>query len=236
MTSPDWTAEAQEALWEVSQQHGLRLGVSDQVAVARALVRKEVTAASPDDVKRAFTEAGLKEPSTAFAKGVLARVKGVRAKPSLLNVLLDFRRDAIRNLSRQYGGKPKPEDPLRNHLLMYLPERGYAEARTGKGQTDILLPPPDDAIIETKVWTTLAVFEAGMTELRRYIETEHPNQAFMVVFGDREPLPSISEDPHQEIAEERHLEGLVVPVLVVPFEVEPPSKVGRSKGRNRGGQ
>jgi hypothetical protein len=238
MASPDWSAEALEAVWETSREYGLRMEVSQQVAVARALARTQHGDATPNDVKDAFTSAGLDRPSNAFAKEVLARVRGVPPKPSLRAVLLDFRGDAIRNLSRQFGGKAKPEGALRNHLLMYLPRRGYAEAQTGRGQTDILLPPPEDALIETKVWTTLQVFEDGMLELGEYIRTEQPKQAFMVVFGDREPLPSIVADHRQDIAEERPLAGLVVPVIVVPFDVVPPSKVGREerKRRKRDGQ
>jgi hypothetical protein len=187
-------------------------------------------------VKQAYAAAGLKEPTNAFAKAVLAAVRGVAPRPTLRQVVLDFRRDAIRSLSGQFGGKPKAEDSLRNHLLMYLPKRGYAEAHTGKGRTDILFPRPDDAIIETKVWTTPQVFEDGMVELGEYIRTERPNEALMVVFGDRDPLPSIVSDHRQEIVEERKLEGLVVPVIPVLFDVTPPSKVARTERRKRSGR
>jgi hypothetical protein len=231
MTSSDWGAEAQEALWESSQQFGIRLEVSEQVAVARELAKTDSAALTPHDVRSAFTTVGLSEPPTAFARDVLSRVKGVRPKPSLRDVILDFRLDAIRTLSRQFGGKPKSEDALRNHLLMYLPKRGYAEAHTGKGQTDILLPPPDDTIIETKVWTHLQEFEDGMKEIGEYIRTEGARQAFMVIFGDREPLPAIIVDYRQAIAEEREIGGLQVPVIVVPFDVEAPSKLGQIERR-----
>ncbi len=233
MDSPDWAAEAQEALWEASQQFGVRLEVSEQVAVARQLARADSVGLTSDDVRVAFTTVGLPEPSTAFAREVLSRVKDVHPKASLRDVLLDFRRDAIRTLSRQFGGKPKPEGALRNHLLMYLPKRGYAEAHTGRGQTDILLPAPDDAVIETKVWTSPQNFEDGMKEIGEYIRTEGAKQAFMVVFADREPLPTIIVDHRQAIAEERVIEGLRVPVIVVPFDVEAPSKLGRAERRKK---
>src|SRR5438876_5845836 len=85
------------------------------------------------------------------------------------------------------GGAPQ------QYLLTFLPERGYTEARSGRGKTDILLPKPK-RIIEAKVWTTKLAFEDGIVELGRYIHTEEAEGAYMVVFGDRVPLPGIVAD------------------------------------------
>jgi hypothetical protein len=233
MTSTDWVSDAQEILWAVGKQYGRRLDASDQVVVARELARHRPEVVTAEHVKKAFAAARLAEPPSAFPRDVVARVRRLHPRPSLKEVLLGFREEAIRTLSRQYGGKSKKEDELRRHLLMYLPMRGYAEAQTGRGQTDILVPAPDDAIIETKIWTTELTFEDGMTELGEYIRTEHPKQAFMVVFSDREPLPTIVSDHRQAIAEERNLEGLRVPVVVVAFDVDPPSKVGAMRRRRK---
>jgi hypothetical protein len=159
-------------------------------------------------------------------------VRSVASPPTLHDVLIAYRRFAIQNLSAQFGGKTTgDEEGLRNNLLTYLPTHGFTEARTGRGRTDIRVPKPEDAVIEVKVWTTKQVYEDGLLELERYLHTERPREAFMVVFGDREPLPSIVSDHRQEIAETRTLEGLAVPVIVVPFEVEQPSKIGRNQRR-----
>lgn len=214
----------------------MRLDAADQVRVARALAATDPFALQADDVLAAYRMAGLDDPQPDLVREIVKLAKGVSARPGLREVLLDFRQDAIRNLSRQFGGKPKDEDALRNYLLMYLPTRGYAEAHTGKGKTDVLIPRPDDAVIETKIWTAPQKFEDGMTELGEYIRTERPKQAAMVVFGDRDPLPSIIQDHREAIAEVRELEGLQVPVIVVPFDVEYPSKVGESERRKKRGR
>lgn len=95
----------------------------------------------------------------------------------LLDVLVEYRRFAIREFSGQFGGKTTGrEEELRNNLLTFLPERGYTEARSGRGRTDILLPKPK-RIIKVKVWTTKLVYEDGLVELGRYIHTESPEAA-----------------------------------------------------------
>lgn len=215
----------------------MRLEVSQQVAIARAVSRRPVEDVSPEDVRAAFAELNLRRPPVAYAKAVLASVKGISPKRPILDVLLDYRQFAIRALSGQFGGKTKGrEEELRNNLLTFLPKRGYTEARTGRGRTDILLPAPDEAIIETKVWTTLRTYRDGVEELGRYIHTEQPKQSFMVVFGDRDPLPSIIADHRQENAAAEQLEGLTVPVVVVPFEVDAPSKAAAQQRRRARGK
>jgi hypothetical protein len=231
-TSPDWSPELQEALWETGKDFGVQLEVSQQVAIARAVSRRPVEAVTPEDVRAAFAAIDLPRPSTAYAKAVLASVKGVTPKKTLLHVLLDYRGFAIRALSGQFGGKTRgQEEELRNNLLTFLPKRGYTEARTGRGRTDILVPAPDEAIIEVKVWTDERTYRDGVVELGRYIHTEEPKQAYMVVFGDRDPLPSIIADHRQEMAAEEQLEDLTVPVVVIPFEVDAPSKAAAQQRR-----
>jgi hypothetical protein len=236
-TSADWSTELQEALWEASKDFGIELEVSQQVAIARAVSRRSADTATPEDVRAAFAEIGLPRPSTAYAKAVIASVRGVPEKKTLLDVLLEYRRFAIRSLSRQFGGKTRGrEDELRNNLLTFLPTRGYTEAHTGKGRTDILLPEPDDAIIETKVWTNERTYRDGLEELGRYIHTEQPKQAYMVVFAEREPLPSIITEASQPQAADEHVEGLTVPVVVVPFEVDAPSRAAAEQRRRERGK
>jgi hypothetical protein len=213
-----------EALWEVGRLHGVKLSVADQVSLSRTLSGSPVTAPA---VTSAFTAHGLAAPSRAFVTALVQRIGRVVPRRGLREVLLEYRNFAIRELSGQFGGKTKGrEEELRNNLLTFLPQRGYTEARTGRGRTDILLPSPK-RIIEVKVWTSALTYEDGLVELGRYIQTEEANEAYMVVFGDRQPLPSIISDADQAVAEERSISGLLVPTFVVPFEVEPPSKVAR---------
>lgn len=225
--------EVLEGLWDAETKYGPRLSASDQVALAREILKTPLDRLTVGDIETAFGRVNLARPPRGYASTVLRRIRRLRRPPSLVDELIAFRQFAMRALSRQFGGKTKGrEGELRNALLTYL-QRGYAEAETGRGNTDILLPPPDDAIIETKVWTTRGVYEEGMEELARYIHTEHPKQAALVVFGDRDPLPAIVTKHTQAIAEERELAGLEVSVVVVPFEVDAPSKARRNEKRRR---
>lgn len=226
----DRTAEVSEAMWELERQYGLGLSVPDQVAIARAIASFAGGSLTAAAVAEAFRSRGARPPSRTYSAVLIARVDAIAPRPSLVKVLTDYRRFAIRELSRQFGGKATGrEEELRNNLLTFLPERGYTEARTGRGQTDILLPSPK-RVIEVKVWSTLLVYEDGISELGRYIHTEAPvESAYMVVFGDREPLllSKIVRDDNQELAETRTIEGLRVPIIVVPFESVAPSRIGR---------
>jgi hypothetical protein len=237
MTSPDPSPELMEVLWEAGNHHGQRLTVAQQVAVGRELASSRPAEITPDSVQAAFDRIGLPTPSAAYRKAVVSRIKKLRPPHTLREVLLDYRQFAIRSLSGQFGGKTTGhEEELRNNLLTYLPQHGFTEARSGRGRTDILLPAVR-AIIEVKVWDSVREYEDGLEELGRYIHTDRPARAYMVVFGDREPLPSIISDPRQEIAEERPLEGLAVPVIVVPFEVDQPSRAAaNSRRRVRSGR
>ncbi len=238
-TSADKSGDFIEALWEAGEQTGRRLSVSDQVAVARELSNCPSAELTPTYVSDVFERLGLNSPSPSYRKAILDRVKRVRPRQSLRDVLVSYRQFAIRELSGQFGGKTRGrEEELRNNLLTYLPQRGYTEARSGRGRTDIVLPrPPSLRIVETKVWVSAGLYEDGLEELSRYINTERPSEAYMVVFGDRVPLPSIVSDHHQSIGEERVLEGLTVPVIVVPFEVDQPSKAAaNARRRTRSGR
>lgn len=218
-------------MWELDRRFGLGLSVPDQVSIANDLGRLGTADLTSVAVGQAFRARGLKAPPRRYADALLARVGVLAPRASLLDVLLAYRRRAIRDLSGQFGGRiAAREDELRNNLLTYLPERGYTEARTGRGRTDILLPKPT-RIIEVKVWDSIRVYEDGLVELERYIETEGAEAAYVVVFGDRVPLPSIVPDHLTALAEERTLGGIAVPVVVVPFEVDQPSKAGANARR-----
>ena len=232
----DASPDILEGLWDAETQYGPRLSAADQVAIAREVLNTPVDRLAASDIEAAFRKLKLARPPRGYAATVLKRVRSVHKPRSLVDELVAFRQFAIRALSRQFGGKTKGrEGEMRNALLTYL-QRGYAEADTGRGNTDILLPPPENAVIEAKVWTTRGVYEEGMEELSRYIHTERPSQAAFVVFGDRDPLPAIITEHTQQIAEVREIEGLEVPVVVVPFEVDAPSKARRNeKRRNREG-
>jgi hypothetical protein len=231
----DRSQQVSEAIWELEARFGLDLGVADQDSIARVLGAVPAGALTAAAVTTAFRNAGVRPPSQRYAKALIARVDSLAPRPSLLDVLLGYRKFAIHALSGQFGGKTGGrEEELRNSLLTYLPTRGYTEARTARGRTDILIPTPKQ-VIEVKVWNTKLMYEDGLVELERYIETEDPEAAYMVVFGNRVPLASIINDHTQAIAEERQIGNLSVPVVVIAFEVDQPSKAAANERRRARG-
>jgi hypothetical protein len=235
-TSPDRVADAQEMVWKLEAKFGPVLAdVIDQVAVSHRLAAIEVPTAKA--VRVAFAEAGIKRPSAAYSAELAAMLGRRITRRGLEDLILDFRQHALAKLSRRFGGKTKGrEDELRDYLLTYLVPRGYAEAHAGRGRTDILIP-SIPAIIECKVWDDLPDHEAGREQLSRYIHTDKPKEAYMVVFGDREPLPSIVASHEQAVADRPVLSGLHAPVFVVPFEVDyPRDALAAEKRRARRGE
>ena len=236
MTSTEATGLVIEVLHEVGRDRGVRLTVADQVAVAQYIGSKPLFAVTPADVAKAFERLGRDRPSGTYAKAVVAAVRRLGPPAPLVDVLLRYRQFAIRRLSSRFGGRTHGnEHELRDNLLTYLPERGYSEVPTGRGRTDIILLRPP-AVIEVKVWETQLLYEDGIVELGKYIHTDGPDQAAMVIFGEAHPLPPIITDATQAIAAHHTLHGIDVAVVVIPFEVDAPSRAGlEERKRNRGG-
>lgn len=212
------------AIGEVADTYGMRLSVGDHAAIARRLAEKDRSNLAVDDITEAFERQGLRVPR-GYAKDLIKRWSTLAPPKSLLDILLEFRLDAIDALSVEFGGKDKPEERLRNNLRMYLKGQHQVEARTGKGFTDLLIP-SRRAIIETKVWTAPQKYEDGLIELAEYIRTARPptREAIYVLFCDDEPLPSVVPSVDQAVIDTRVLTGLMVPVVAIPFQVSAPSK------------
>lgn len=212
------------ALGEVADTYGLRLSVGDHAAIARRLAEKDRATLTGRDVAEAFTRQGLRVP-TGYGKDLLSRWSALVPPKSLLDILVEYRLDAIDALSAEFGGKKQPEETLRNNLRMYLKGRHNVESRTGRGHTDILIQ-SRRVIIEAKVWTARQKYEDGLVELGEYIRTERPptREAFFVLFCDDEPLPEVVPSIDKAVIDTRELSGLAVPVIAIPFQVVAPSK------------
>ena len=235
-TSPERVADAQEMVWKLESKYGPVLAEPiDQVAVCHQLAEIEVPTAKA--VREAFEKAGVKQPPAAYSSALAAMLQRRVRRRGLEDLLLEFRQHCLSMLSRRFGGKTKGrEDDLRDYLITWLVPRGYPEAHAGKGRTDIVIP-SIPAVIECKVWDDLAYHQAGIEQLSRYIHTEKPKEAYMVVFGDREPLPSIVDSHEQAIAGRPVLSGLTAPIVVVPFEVDYPREALKAqKRRMKSGQ
>jgi|GEM_PF-5247190 hypothetical protein len=226
-----------EALNDAGEEYGVHIAVGDRVALARALAVVPVGTLTATQVAAALATRRLRPPPAGYAAAVVAKAKSFGTADTLQDVLLAYRQHAIDALSAEFGGKTRGrEESLRNNLRTYLTSHAHVEARTGRGQTDIYIQELD-ALIEVKVWTDRSTYDGGVEELARYIHTSRPAVAFMVVFGDRVPLPAIAASHREPIAEILGLEGLQVPVIVVPFEVDAPSKaLRRGRSRSRSGR
>jgi hypothetical protein len=224
------------AIGEVASAYGLRLSIGDHAAIARRLADKDRAALTRKDVTDAFAGLGIRPPA-GFAQDVVARWSALVPPKALLDILLEYRLDAIDALSAEFGGKKKPEETLRNNLRMYLKGRHHVESRTGKGFTDILIP-SRRAIIEAKVWTSRQKYEDGLVELAEYIRTERPptEEGFFVLFCDDDPLPAVVPSRDLGLIDTRRLSGLSVPVVAVQFQVTAPSKKAYAVRRSPSGR
>ncbi len=237
MTSHEAYAALIEALNEAAVAYGLTIGVADRAAIAHDLSRLPVGTLTATKVAEECAKRGVRPPR-GFGSAVVVRVRALGAALTLEDILVDYRLFAIDALSAEFGGgKSKAsEESLRNNLRTYLTTHAEVEARSGRGKTDLYLPELD-TVIEVKVWSNQSTFDAGVEELGRYIHTKRPKAAVMVVFGDRDPLPAVAKSHTDPFGTPLRLEGLTVPVLVVPFEGVAPSKaLQEKKARIRSGR
>lgn len=224
------------AVGEVASNYGLRMSIGEHAAVARRISAGDPGALTTLKVNAALRAQGLKPPA-GYAKDLIRRLALVAPPKVLHDILLEFRLDAIDALSTQYGGKPKPEENLRNYLRLYLKGQHQVEARTAKGRTDVLIP-GRRAVIEVKVWTTPQKYEDGLVELGEYIRTLRPSplQASFVLFCDDDPLPSVVTSVDEPVIDTRPLSGLDVAVIAVPFQTIAPSKKAYENRRSARGR
>lgn len=228
--------ELMDALWDTAVEYGLDLDLADQLRVAGRLAGKASASATSRDVREALKAEGVAVP-TGYPKGVVERWQRGLPTMALVDLILEFRLDAIDALSAQYGRKPKPEEGLRNNLRMYLKGQHQVESRTAKGHTDILMV-SRRGIIEVKVWTSRQKYEDGLVELAEYIRTARPptKEAAFVLFCDDEPLPEVVTDVTEAVIDTRTLSGLTVPVIAVPFQAVAPSKKAYTARRSASGR
>lgn len=224
------------AVGEIANAYGLGLSIGDHAAIARRLAEKDGATVTRRDVADAFARLDVRLPA-GFARDLIDRWLTMDPPKALLDIVLEYRLDAIDALSAEFGGKKKPEETLRNNLRMYLKGRHHVESRTGKGFTDILIP-SRRSIIEAKVWTARQKYEDGLVELAEYIRTERPptKEAVFVLFCDDDPLPEVVPSVSQPVIETRTLSGLVAPVVAVPFQVVAPSKKAYTARRSTRGR
>jgi hypothetical protein len=237
-TLDEATAGLIEAINDASIAYGVNIGAADRAAIARKLSRLPVEALTAKKVAEVCAAQGVRRLPVGFASTIVTRLLSLGSARTLMDVLVEYRQFAIDALSAEFGaGKSKSkEDSLRNNLRTYLPRHAEVEAQTGRGKTDLYLPELD-TVIEVKVWTNQSTFDAGVEEVGRYIHTKRPKAAVMVVFGDRGKLPAVANSHTDPFGTPLRLEGLTVPVLVVPFEGVAPSKaLQEKKARIRSGR
>jgi len=92
----------------------------------------------------------------------------------------------------------------------------YLEVQTGRGRMDLLiLHNTRKYVVETKIWEGDLLYEAGKTQLAKYLSIENANEGYYVVFDHRKnPQPR---------AETQTLQDLTIRSYVIPVVQERPS-------------
>jgi hypothetical protein len=80
-----------EALNDAGEEYGVRVPVSDRVALARALAVVPVGTLTAARITAAFATRGLRPPPAGYATAVVARAKASGATRTLQDELLAYR-------------------------------------------------------------------------------------------------------------------------------------------------
>ena len=92
----------------------------------------------------------------------------------------------------------------------------YLEVQTGRGRMDLLiLHNTRKYVIETKIWEGDLLYEAGKTQLAKYLTIENVNEGYYVVFDHR-------KNPEPQV-ETQTLHDLTIRSYVIPVVQERPS-------------
>ncbi|MDM8561194.1 AAA-like domain-containing protein [Candidatus Parabeggiatoa sp. HSG14] len=87
----------------------------------------------------------------------------------------------------------------------------YLEVRTGRGRMDlVILHEHCKYIVETKLWEGNKLYQAGKTQLAKYLKLEGISEGYYVVFDHRLKPQSRQED---EIIEEQTIVSYTIPVI-----------------------
>jgi len=158
-------------------------------------------------IKRALRETG-----GAFRRLNRGRVESFRAElaerlrpvlPSpktLLDVLLDFKRFAERQLVHGFKKNPN-EEYCRSNLQTYLEQAGRTirEVQSGGGWVDVVASTAEP--IEAKLWRGREYYEAGIEELQEYMRTEGQALGYYVVFDPFESNARLDDQAQLQVPE-----------------------------------
>ena len=87
----------------------------------------------------------------------------------------------------------------------------YLEVQTGRGRMDMLiLHNARKYVVETKIWEGDLLYEAGKTQLAKYLTIENVNEGYYVVFDHRKnPEPQVETQTLQDLT----IRSYVIPVI-----------------------
>ncbi len=171
---------------------------------------------------------GDASPPKAYAAGLVRAIKALPAprRESVDLLLLGFKAEAQRSARKLFElTKFSSEEVARTLLLFYVLPRGYAEARLGAGQGDIVIPEPR-TVIETKIVRVEDDIITGLSQVADYLTAEaspgvHP-KGFLVLICTDEVPPYAAR-----YGEEQTIRGWRVPILWLVIPTEAPSRKGK---------
>ena len=117
-----------------------------------------------------------------------------------------------------------PREYVGQHLLFAYLEQFvqsvggtlYLEVQTGRGRIDLLIRHNHRTyIVETKIWGGEVRYQAGKTQLSRYVRLEGADEGYYVVFDHRNAPESRTET--------ETIDGLTIRSYVIPVIQERPS-------------
>ena len=92
----------------------------------------------------------------------------------------------------------------------------YLEVQTGRGRMDLVIfHNSRKYIVETKIWEGEKRYQTGKKQLMTYLNLEHADEGYYVVFDHREVPSSLTETESEE--------GLTIRSYVIPVVQERPS-------------
>lgn len=160
-----------------------------------------------------------------FCKGLLAKLNyefSFCTEASFYSSIIEFKRRLENGNFRGFSKEKISEDTLRSTLSVYIRQETFCEARSGAGNSDIVVP-SEKTIIETKLWKGFEYYNAGFPELNDYLEKGNYVEGYYVIFDYNQAQNKIIKENGEVF--DTHFQGKLIHVIFIRMNVTRPSKI-----------
>lgn len=160
-----------------------------------------------------------------FCKGLLAKLNyelQFYTKESFYSSIIEFKRRLENGNFRGFSKGKISEDTLRSTLSVYIRQETFCEARSGAGNSDIVVP-SEKTIIETKLWKGFEYYNAGFPELNDYLGKSSYTEGYYVIFDYNQTKNKIIKENGEVF--DTHFQGKLIHVIFIRMNVTRPSKI-----------